>query len=446
MSWNSRVAWSEGMFLRPQHFQQHDRYLESLVRFRAGSLRPYDWGVNRLEIDTELLKSGKFAVTACHGLMPDGTPFNIPEDSDPPVPLDLDDNTRNSIIYMVLPVRQAGGLEVDIAGGTEVTARLVANQLEVRDSRVGSESVAEVEVGKLRFRLLPQTSDFGGYIRLGLARVVEVQADKNVVLDRGYMPTGLDCRAVPPLDSFITELLGLLHHRGEAIAARVSASASGRSGAAEIGDFMLLQVVNRYQPLIDHMAKMNDLHPEAVYQTGLQMMGEFATFTQETKRPISLPPYRHDELNETFEPLIEELRRSLSMVLEQNAVLIALEERKYGIRVGTVSDRQLLVAANFVLAVKADLPPEAIRSGLPSQIKIGPVERIRELVNLSLPGIGLQALPVAPRQIPYHAGTTYFELTRGGDLWKQLGKSGGIAVHISGEFPGVELALWAIKE
>ncbi|MCP6146127.1 hypothetical protein, partial [Pseudomonas aeruginosa] len=27
MSWNNRVVWSEGMFLRPQHFQQHDRYL-----------------------------------------------------------------------------------------------------------------------------------------------------------------------------------------------------------------------------------------------------------------------------------------------------------------------------------------------------------------------------------------------------------------------------------
>ena len=301
-------------------------------------------------------------------------------------------------------------------------------------------------MAKLRFRLLPATTDFGGYVRLGLARVVEVQADKNVVLDRGYMPTGLDCRAVAPLESFMTELHGLLHHRGEAIAARVSAAAAGRSGAAEIGDFMLLQLVNRYQPLIDHMAKMNGLHPEALYQVGLQMMGEFATFTQESKRPIALPPYRHDELNETFEPLIEELRRALSMVLEQNAVLIPLEERKYGIRVGTVSDRQLLTSASFVLAVKADLPPEAIRNGLPSQIKIGPVERIRELVNLSLPGIGLQALPVAPRQIPYHAGTTYFELERGGDLWRQLTKSGGVAVHISGEFPGVELALWAIKE
>ena len=59
---------------------------------------------------------------------------------------------------------------------------------------------------------------------------------------------------------------------------------------------------------------------------------------------------------------------------------------------------------------------------------------------------GLRALPVAPRQIPYHAGYTYFELdTRNNDLWRQLDQSGGLAMHIAGEFPGLELAFWAIR-
>jgi type VI secretion system protein ImpJ len=40
MSWDNRVVWSEGLFLRPQHFQQADRYFENLVRRRAANLRP----------------------------------------------------------------------------------------------------------------------------------------------------------------------------------------------------------------------------------------------------------------------------------------------------------------------------------------------------------------------------------------------------------------------
>ncbi|OZA85174.1 MAG: hypothetical protein B7X76_05695 [Azorhizobium sp. 39-67-5] len=40
MNTNGKVVWSEGMFLRAQHFQQQDRYLERLVRLRVEGL----WG------------------------------------------------------------------------------------------------------------------------------------------------------------------------------------------------------------------------------------------------------------------------------------------------------------------------------------------------------------------------------------------------------------------
>ena len=67
MSWDSKVAWSEGMFLRAQHFQQHDRYVEHLVRGRTDGIRPYGWGLTNLRIDQDLLKKGKFAVASCSG-------------------------------------------------------------------------------------------------------------------------------------------------------------------------------------------------------------------------------------------------------------------------------------------------------------------------------------------------------------------------------------------
>jgi type VI secretion system protein ImpJ len=133
------------------------------------------------------------------------------------------------------------------------------------------------------------------------------------------------------------------------------------------------------------------------------------------------------------------------MVLEQSAIAIELQDRKYGVRVAIIPDQELLRNAGFVLAVNAQMPAEALRVRFPTQVKIGPVERIRDLVNLQLPGIGLRALPVAPRQIPFHAGFNYFELERGGELWKQLERSGGLAMHIAGEFPGIELEFWAIR-
>ncbi|KRP57955.1 hypothetical protein TU82_27415, partial [Pseudomonas orientalis] len=81
-----------------------------------------------------------------------------------------------------------------------------------------------------------------------------------------------------------------------------------------------------------------------------------------------------------------------------------------GVLVCPVSDLKLLGAATFILAATAQCDAEELRQRLPAHLKIGPVERIRELVNLHLAGIKVNPLPVAPRQIPFHAAKTYFML------------------------------------
>ncbi|WP_175793070.1 type VI secretion system baseplate subunit TssK, partial [Burkholderia ambifaria] len=165
-----------------------------------------------------------------------------------------------------------------------------------------------------------------------------------------------------------------------------------RGGAAEIADFLMLQVINRYQPLVAHLAAAPLLHPEALYQLLIELAGELATFTAPGKRAQAFPPYRHEMLRESFEPVIVALRIALSAVLEQSAVPIPLQQRKYGVWVGVVPDLTLLDTATFVLAAKADMKAEDMRRQLPTQSKIGPVEKIRDLVNLQLPGIGVSPM------------------------------------------------------
>ena len=75
MTWRNRVIWSEGMFLRPHHFQQHDRYLENLLESRCAPMKAYSWGITDFKIDNDLLSQGKIALSVCQGILPDGTPF-----------------------------------------------------------------------------------------------------------------------------------------------------------------------------------------------------------------------------------------------------------------------------------------------------------------------------------------------------------------------------------
>ncbi|XUY29424.1 type VI secretion system baseplate subunit TssK [Agrobacterium sp. rho-8.1] len=446
MRHENRVAWSEGMFLRVQHFQQSDRWTERLVRNTTRNLSPYPWGIAEIGIDRSALAIGQFALSNLRGILPDGTPFEAPEDSDLPPPLDLDEGVKNAIVYLALPARQPG--KADMSSGNIAntsSVRVVATTYEASDANVDTDFVAPIDVGRLSLRFLKTGDDLSGYDLIGLAKVIEVRSDRAVILDPDFIPPSLNCAASSRLGELLTELLGIVRHRAQAISERIGDPTI--RGTAEVGDYFLLQILNRADPLLAHFfANATRFHPIRFYEDCIQLAGELATFTTEKKRATEFPPYRHDDLKASFAAVFDDLRTSLSAVLEQSAVAIELVERRHGVRVGTIHDRTLLRDAGFVLAVRADMSAEDIRRKLPAQIKVGPVERISELVNVALPGIPVRSLPVLPRQLPYRSGTIYFEIDTKTPLWKQLETSGAIALHLAGEFPGLEMEMWALRE
>ena len=56
MSWHSKLVWSEGLFLRPHHLQQSDRYHEHLVESRVRHVTPYPWGFSTLAIERQRIR------------------------------------------------------------------------------------------------------------------------------------------------------------------------------------------------------------------------------------------------------------------------------------------------------------------------------------------------------------------------------------------------------
>jgi type VI secretion system protein ImpJ len=443
MSVHNKVVWSEGLFLQPQHFQQQDRYFERYIESRCQSLIGHSWGFTEIEIERDFLSIGKFGLRRLAGVFPDGTPFRMPDDDPLPPPIDIGANVRDQLLYLAVPLRRAGEPEVNRAEATNGLVRHEIRELQARDATADDGNTALVEVAALRTRVLPASDVTQAYATIPLAHVIECRADKQVVLEDRFIPTVLHARASNRLATLTTEILGLLHQRGEALSGRVMAT--GRGAAAEFADFLMLQVINRFEPRFAHYADTGAVHPEELYEICASAAGELATFTTTSKRPPKFPGYRHDRLRESYDPVIASLRGSLSVVLEQNAISIPLESKKFGISVAIVTDRTLYSTAVFILAARADLAAEELRRRFPAQLKVGPVERIRDLVTLQLPGVPVAPLPVAPRQIPFHAGFAYFELDQTSELWEQLKTSGGLALHVAGEFPGLAMEFWAIR-
>lgn len=443
MSDNNRVVWSEGLFLRPQHFQQQDRYIESFVEGRTSRLRSNPWGFSELVLDNELLtSSGTLAVRRARGVFPDGTPFAVPDNEPAPPTLTLDPLVRDQVVYLALPFRQSGSTLLDRSSSADGVSRYRARVAEARDVSSDAGASAELETAALNLRLMLHSESDQDFMRIPVAHVKECRANKQVILEDAFIPTVLTADAASRLTTYLSEIQGLTHQLAEALATRAVASTGG---SAEIVEYLMLQVLNRYEPWITHLATTGSCHPEDLYLLILQMAGELSTFATKSRRPPKFPVYRHDALRQSFEPAMAALRECFAVNPGGSVVRVPLVLKKFNIRIGTVADKSLFDSAVFVLAVRAELSTDELRRNFLAQCTIAPSEMIGERVNNHLGGIGLRTLPVAPRQLHNIAGSHYFEMERGSDLWRGLKTSGGIAIHLAGEFPGLELDCWAIR-
>ena len=444
MSWSSRVVWQEGMFLRAQHFQQQDRWVEATLKSRFASLGPYWWGMGDYEIYRDDLAIGRFSLANAAGVFQDGTPFAFPGgEADPPPPLALTEMARDEVIYLGLPAPPPHAVQV-ASDGADGQGRLAARDFSAVDTHSGSPEPAVLAIGRLRLRFLLGREDRSGYQCIPLARVREVSAEQRVSLDDRFIPPILFSRAAPPLAGFISELLGMLNQRSEELSARLTGG--GSRGVAEQQDFLLLQAANRWLPLLRHWAATAALHPEHLYETLVQIAGEFATFNEEFgRRAATYPAYRHEDLQASFAPVIEHLRRLVAILTSPGTVEIPLEDLRHGVRRGVITDRNILKSAAFYLVVRAAVPGETLRRLFPAQVKIGAIEQIPELVSAAVSGIAVRALPVAPRQLPYRADANYFELDRGSPHWAMLQNSAAFGIHVQNEPPSLLMQLWSVR-
>ena len=438
-----KVIWQEGMLLRPQHFQHNDRYYDHQLKIRTQLLSRNTWGFLTLEIDPQYFNMGKLALTQASGIFPDGSLFELSGNTEP-LTLEVPPNTGNTPIYLALPLVTGNHIESRRPEQSDVLARYTAYETEVADSNAGDDSARQISCGRPDFKLLlgEQQSE-RAYVKLQICNVLDTTPNGVISLDPDFVPTYIQAHSSSYLLSCLKEVISMLGNRGDAIAERIGSN--GKVGGAEIGDFMMLQLVNRTEVLLRHYLGLEQVHPEELYRTLLTLLGDLSTFSSDTKRPRIDSHYQHSDQGASFRRLMEAMRQVLSMVLEQHAIELALQARKYGIIVAPLHDQKLLGSASFVLAVSANCDSEELRHRLPKHLKVGPVERIRQLVNLHLPGFKIKPLPVAPRQIAFHSNKTYFILELSSEDLAQLERSGGFAFHVSGEFAGLEMKFWAIR-
>jgi len=442
MSWYSKVVWSEGLFLRPHHFQQNDRYLENLLENRVRHVTPYPWGFSVLEIDRDLAQQSRIGLRRTVGVMPDGTPFALPDNSPLPAAIEVPENAAGQIVWLSLPLASPNTREVEDAP-TGSASRYVPSTEMLIDSTAPLRIEEEIDVAHPRLTLELRKTAKAGYVGLALGRILEVR-DRAVLFDEKFAPPVLVCSAYPVIEGWLDRVIGWIDNKLEELARYAADPTAG--GGLQSADYFMLQLLNRQIPQLRHLRQSRYVHPERLFETFLGLAGELATFTTAERRARDYPAYDHDDLEACFTPLVRDIQDFLSANLGRRAIRLEITERAPNAFMSTIRDRSLVRNATLVLEVAARRPLTEIQAQFPQLFKVGPNTKMNEIVHAHLPGISLVHLPTPPPQIRALTDHVYFYLDRTSPLWPEFSTASSIGMHFSGDWPDLELELWAVLE
>lgn len=436
------VLWTEGLFLRAQHFQQQDAHLADRLAQVLALSHPWPWGLQELVLDGDALALGHLRLEALSLTFPDGCTVSAPRTA--PLPPALDLATLNVpgdalLLHACLPL---WGVQGSNLGSTPEgqPRRYGCHLLEVPD-RFGEAGPAEIALLQPSLMLAPHPVP--GTLALPVLRLRR-SPEGAWNRDDTYLPPALALGALPALIRLLQHLRELARHKAEHLASlhRERTQSVLAFGVSDVASFWLLHAINRTLPLLTHHLRSPAHGPEEVYRTLVAWAGELQTFSSEGGA-WELPPYDHQDLTGTFQDLGARIRSLLGTLVSHRCHRLPLQPVREGF-LGTRLPADLARQADLYLSVRGDALSAAQAEQLPVRIKVGSPEDVERLLLSALPGIRLLPVPVPPAVLPVRIGNHYFALERQGTAYERMGAEGSLWLHLPASLPDLHLELLAI--
>ncbi len=303
MKFLSRVVWSEGMYLAPQHFQTQSRYVEDSIQFATASLWYKPYGLAACQLDHEALKNATVNLVHARGVFPDGLPFHLPESDERPPARVVSDAflpTRDSqVLHLALPERLLGAPNFSLASnGLSPQTRYISETRVLRDETNANDE-KPVQVGRKNFKLVLDSELHDGLVTLPIARIRRDGAG-HFIYDEAFIPPCLEVTASESLINLLRRLVEVLHEKSRimALSGRQSGQALAEYFRRELANFWLLHTIHSSIGVIQHLQAKRG-HPEELYVEMARLGGALCSFSLEA-HPRDLPVYDHENLSECF--------------------------------------------------------------------------------------------------------------------------------------------------
>ncbi|QEL20039.1 type VI secretion system baseplate subunit TssK [Limnoglobus roseus] len=437
------VYWHEGMFLRPHHFQASDRFWTDYTRQSSRWDSPYNWGIRRIDIDQNALKTYSFVVHSLQARMRDGAIVRVPQDCN------LGEiNLRNAFdqqdlveVLLAVPTLEVG--RSNVGGTNEVDKRFRVET----DGRVPDENDGKnerpLQFRRLNLALLLTGQDTAGYETLPIARLTRsLQGETAPILDRAFIPPVLATEAWPELRS---EILQPIYYKIGAKVRDLGGTVRDREINFHETDskarLMLEQVhmLNQAASVSRLLARTDGLHPLVAFTELSRLVGQLAIFGPDRSCP-ELVDYDHDDLANGF----FELKRILDQLLNMIGANQEFYQRAFsghGLQMRVTMDEPWLADKWLMfVGVESNLARGEVISLLTSgqmNMKIASpesvagVDRVETVYSKGHRGMDFRYVADPPKVLPQTNKDTFFSIARNPDEWPLVQTSRKVAIRLN---------------
>lgn len=442
-----RVLWGEGMFLRPQHFQQQALRDENLAAEMLQSVQRYSWGVRRLDLDTSVLREGLIRTNRLEATFRDGTRFDAPDNDPLPQSRNMSELPQvgtETVLYACLPNLNPYG------GNTAKADEQVARPARFRSAHYPMPDFytyaleTDLSTLELDVRLMVHEENRDGYDSVPIARL-EKDATGQWRQDEAYLPPLVAVNGAPLLVGMIRRLLDIMLVKSGALANshRERTKHVTGYGTADIASFWMLHTVNHNFAVLNHLMNTEPLHPEELYLALAEFCGELITFSN-AYTLADLPSYRHDLLSETFQKLDTIIRELLDTIISQRYVVIPLSSPKPSFFIGRLESDRLIENVDYYLSTQGDAAFTRILEEVPSRLKVGAPEDVEKILHSAMRGVSLVYTSQPPSSLPVRVGNHYFAFEPRGDIFQNMLKARSICIYVPESLSSLKLELIAV--
>lgn len=449
---SNKVLWGEGLFLRPQHFQQQDQYHEHRLRESVQLLHPYAWGVLHQRIDRDALANDVLRVLELSLRFQDGELVDAPGADALPEPVDLSalpQSQQSIVYYAALPAFKPFGGNFGPPGQTGQStqsgsvARFVQSNADTPDLFTQA-AQAELSYLSKNLRLVSELEPRDSFIHFPLVRLRRV-ATGGFELDPAFVPPSVSLRAAPILVLQLRRLIDALQAKVAALQGHHREPSRNviefRSG--DMSSFWLLHTASSAYASLSHYFHHPALHPERLFEQLLGLAGALMTFSKSWTLG-DLPVYQHLDPGPSFARLHQIVRELLDTVISSKYFAIALNEVRPSHFVGMLDSGKIDDKTTFYVAVSANMPALELVDSVPQRFKVGAPDDVDKFVLSAMPGVRLQHAPQVPAAVPVRPDTCYFTVEAKGQMYERMLQAQSIAIFVPSGMEDLKLELVAV--